>query len=150
MIFRQSDPMSNLQMFYDSDIEGVVFSQDLTQKAFNLQNSPNKHLAFTKDRLFMYSPVFLLRKKSMLTRIFDIQLQRLEEIGLIEFWIERYTYKRNPNIKQRKPSKLRIENIVAAFQICSIMYLISFVVFIFEIISTKRQIVKCFLDYLTH
>lgn len=149
MIFRQWDCMSNLQMFHDSNIEGVLFSQDLTQK-LNLQNSPKKHSAFTKDRLFMYSPVFLLRKKSMLTRIFDIQLKRLEEIGLIEFWIERYTHHRNPNKKQKKPSKLRIENIVAAFQICGIMYLISFGVFIFEIISTKRQIVKCFLDYLTH
>lgn len=142
--------MSNLPILYDKNIEGVALATDLTQKAFNLQNSPRRRLAFTKDRLFMYSPVFLFRKKSMLKEVFDEQIQNLSETGFIEFWMKKYTDHRNVNKKQRQPSKLRMENIEAAFQICGVMYLISFSVFLFELISTKYQSIKYSIDYLTH
>lgn len=142
--------MSNLRLLHDQNIDGVALSQDLSQRAFNLQNSPHRRLAFTKDRLFMYSPIFLLRKKSMLTGIFDEQIVTLQETGLIEFWTEKYIDHRSINKKHREPSTLRIENIAAAFEICAAMHLISFIVFILEIFSMKYRCVKCFLDYLTY
>lgn len=145
-----NDVMSNFPLLYEENIEGVAFSQDLTQKAFNLQNFPHKRLAFTKDRLFMYSPVFLFRKKSMLTEVFDKQLNTLQETGLIDFWIKNYTFHRNQKIKKREPSKLRMENIIAVFEICALMYTISFLVFIFEILSRKCRYIQYILDYITN
>lgn len=141
---------ANLRALYDEDINGVVLGSDISQKAFNLENSPHRRLGFTKDRLFMYSPVFLFRKKSILTEVMNKQLQTLRETGLIEFWTKNYIDDRKAKSKQRQPSKLRMENILAAFHICGIMYLISFIVFIFEVISAKFNRIKSILDYLTY
>lgn len=151
MVLNVSEVMTiNLQTLYDQQIDGVVLASDLSQKAFNLENSPNRRLAFTKDRLFMYSPVFLFRKKSVLTAVFNRQLQTLRETGLIEFWTKNFIDDRKTKSKQREPSKLQMENILAVFQICGIMYLISFVVFILEVISMKYRRVKYILDFLTY
>lgn len=141
---------SNLLILYDENIEGVALSTDLNQRSFNLENSPNRRIAFTRDRLLMYSPVFLYPKKSMLRDAFNNQLLKLRETGLIEFWIRSYGDDRKEKTKQRDPSTLRIENIIAAFEICGILYLISLIVFIFEMISSKCRIIKRALDFLTY
>lgn len=141
---------ANLQTLYDSDIKGVVFSSDLSQKSFNLRNSPNRRLAFSKDRLFMYSPVFFFRKKSILTTEFNEQIQTLRETGLIEFWTKNFIDDRKPESKHTQPTKLKMKNILGAFQICGIMLLISVIVFLLEIISVKFQHIKHILDYFTY
>lgn len=150
MIMNGSSNTANLRSLYDSDINGVVLASDITLKAFNLENSPRRRLGFTKDRLFMYTPVFLFRKKSVLTEVISKELQTLRETGLIESWTKNYIDDRKPKSKHRKPSKLRMESILAAFQICGIMYLISFVVFILEVISVECHRIKRILDYLTY
>lgn len=150
VIFIGNSFVSGLYALYDLNIEGVAVSSDLSQKTFNLKNSPKRRLAFTKDRLFMYSPVFLFRKKSALVNVFDKQLQTLRETGLIEFWIKNYIDERKMTSKQKEPKPLRIDNILAAFQICGVLYLISFVVFILELISAKYRHIKQILDYFTY
>lgn len=143
--------MSNdFPLVYEENFEGVAFINDLTQKAFNMQNFPHKRLAFTKDRVIMYSPVFLFRKKSMLIDVFDNQLHTLQETGLIDFWIKSYTFHRDQKKIKRQPSKLRMQNIRAVFEICAVMYTISFVVFILEILSRKYRYIRYVLDFLTN
>lgn len=150
MLLNGSEMSVNLRSLYDDDIDGVVLASDISQKAFNLENSPHRRLGFTKDRLFMYSPVFLFRKKSVLTTVINKQLQTLRETGLIEFWIKNYIDDRKPRSKQREPTKLRMENILAAFQICGIMYFVSLLVFVLELFSVKYEKVKRVLDYFTY
>lgn len=140
----------NLRTLYDDDINAVVLASDISQKAFNLENSPHRRVGFTRDRLLMYSPVFLFRNKSMLTTVINNELQLLQETGLIEFWTKNYIDDRKPKSKHRKPTKLRMENIVAAFQICGIMYFVSFIVFILEVISVRYHRIKRILDYFTY
>lgn len=148
---RNSDFGRNLPVLFDRDIESTVaLSTDLNQKWFNLKNAPYRRLAFTKDRLFMYSPVFIFRKKSMLTQVFNQQLMTLREAGLIDFWVKNRIDDHKLKFKHREPSKLRMENIIAAFQICGILYFVSFVVFILEIISVKYRRIQLVLDYLTY
>lgn len=150
MLFNGSEMSVNLRSLYNDDINGVVLASDISQKAFNLENSPHRRVGFTKDRLFMYSAVFLFRKRSALTAVIDNQLQTLRETGLIEFWIKRYIDDRKPKSKKQEPTKLQMGNILAAFQICGIMYLISFVVFVFEVISVRFDRIKRILDYITY
>lgn len=140
--------MTNLRSLYDTDINGVAFSTDLVQKAFNLRN-PERRMAFTKDRLFMYSPVFIFRRKSPMTRVFNEQMQTLQEFGLVDFWT-RNRIESPKTVSKNKPSSLELKNILAAFQICGVMYLISFFVFLLEVISVKFQRLKNILDYFTY
>lgn len=142
--------MTNLKELHDSDIDGVGLANHLSWKYFNLVNSPHRRLGFTKDRLLMYSPVFYFRKKSVLKEVFNEQLQRLREIGLTQYWIKKYIDDRIVKRHQREPKRLQIKSIFAAFEICIIFYFISFVVFILEMLSTRCQRIKVFIDFLTY
>lgn len=141
--------MDNLRSFYDNNINGVALATNVLQKAFNFEN-PHRRLGFTKDRLFMYSSVFVFRKKSMLTRVFNEQLQRLLEFGLPEFWKKNRIDEHKVKTKKTEPTKLTLDHILAAFQICGVLYVISFFVFILEVISVKCPRIKYVLDFLTY
>lgn len=86
----------------------------------------------------------------MLTQVFNQQLQFLQEGGLIDFWVKNRIDDRKSKSKYREPSKLQMENIMAAFEICAIMYFISFIVFILEMISVRYRRIQLVLDYLTY
>lgn len=150
IIFAGNSFSTGLYALFDLNVEGVSISSDLSQKAFNLKNSPNRRVAFTKDRIFMYTPVFLFRKKSALVNVFNKQLEILRETGLIEHWIKNYIDERKMMSKQKEPTTLQIDSIRAIFQICAIMYLISIVVFILELVSVKYRRIKEILDYFTY
>lgn len=133
---------------YD-ETDTVAFSTDLAQKSYNLRNT-HRRLAFSKDRLFMFSPVIFFRKKSVLTKEFNNQLEMLREAGLIDYWTKNYIDARKSNSKQREPTKLEMISIMAAFQICGALYLISFIVFILELFSTKSRRIKNLVDFFTY
>lgn len=141
--------MDNLRNFYDSNMNGVALATEVLQKAFNFEN-PLRRLGFTKDRLFMFSSVFVFRKKSMLTRVFNEQLQRLQEFGLPELWKKSRVEEHKVKAKKTEPTKLGMNNVLAAFQICGVLYAVSFFVFILEIISVKFPRIKYVLDFLTY
>lgn len=99
----------------------------------------------------MYSAVFLFRKKSALRTVFNKHLWTLRENGLIDFWTNHFLdHGRKLNDKYRPPTKLRIQNLISVFHICGIMYSISMMVFVLEIIGTKCQHIKQILDYITY
>lgn len=133
----------------NSNVNAVAFTSNLVQKAYNLKN-PQSRLGFTKDRLFMHSTVIVFRKKSVLTTIFNEKLMTLREFGLIDYWMRNSIDDRKSKSKKTEPAQLRLENIVAAFQICGVLYLIGLVVFMLEVISTKCKRVKCILDYFNY
>lgn len=141
--------MKSLREFYDSNVDGVALATDLLQKTFNSEN-PQRHLEFTKNRLSMFSTVFVFRKKSMLRDIFTNQLLRLQEFGLPEFWKNNRVPEGKVKSKKTRPTKLRLVNVLAVFQICGILYFISFVVFVLEILSVKFPRIKYVLDLLTY
>lgn len=148
--FTPGDFSTNLPYLYESNSDGVAFVTDLTQRSFNIKYAPARRLEFTKDRLYMFSPVYLYPKRSLLISVIDHQLQLLREAGLIRFWIATSTDDHKPNPKQREPTKLQIENVLAAFQIVALMYFISFIVFIIEIKCANYPRIKYVIDYLTY
>lgn len=140
-----------LEYFYEhgSDLNWVAFTNDLSYKYFNLLFSPNRRLGITKDRMFMYTPVIYFHKPSVLKDPFNRQLEKYHEAGLIEFWVRKYIDDRK--IKTTKiPSILQMGSLMIFFQIIIIMYVISFIIFVSEVISVRFRRVKCFLDYLTY
>ena len=86
----------------------------------------------------------------MLIPIFNTQLQMIQEAGLIDFWTKNRIDDRKSKYNSREPSKLQMENVIAAFQICGFMCFISLVVFILEVISVKYRWIKSIIDYLTY
>ena len=85
----------------------------------------------------------------MLVPVFNHQLMILREAGLIDLWIGHHIDDRK-SISNREPTKLHMENVIAAFQICGFMCLISFIIFILEIISVKCRRIRLAIEYLTY
>lgn len=135
--------------FYNNNIDGVVLSNHLSLHYFNLVNSPQRRLSFTKDRLFVYFPAILFRKKSILKELFNEEMQKLTQAGLVQLWTTKYMDSRNMKIN-RIPETIQMEHIIGAFYICLALYLVSFITFISEVISVKCRRVKRILDYLTY
>ena len=86
----------------------------------------------------------------MLVPVFNHQIMILREAGLINFWVKNRLDDDKLKPKHRVPSKLQMENIVAAFQICGFMYFISLVVFILEITSVRYRRIQLVIDYMTY
>lgn len=146
-----SSTLMKLRRFHDSDNNGVVVLwSDFILNYFNLVESPYRRLSFTKDRLFMYNLGFYFRKKSLLTPLFNHELTKFDQSGLTRFWISNYMDDRKIKSKYRSNFKGHIENVFGACEICAFMYLISIVVFILEVISTRQSRIRCIIDYLTH
>ena len=148
LIYNDTDFCTNLENLPENATDVVAFSSDVCFRAHNLEHSQHR-LASTKDRLYMYSPTFLFRKKSPLVMEFNVQLQSLQETGLIDYWTRKYIDTRESNAK-KDPTKLEMKSIMAAFQLCGAMYIISFIVFIFELLSVRSKYVKNILDYMTY
>lgn len=139
----------NLQFFEDNKFDGVVFTTRFVQGTFNLNCSRDRRVSFTKNRLFLYNSVIYFPKKSLLVGLFNENLQRLQENGLIDFWTKNYLDLHEVS-KHKEPSKVKIENISMIFKICIGFYCICFVVFILEVISVRCPRIKCVLDYFTY
>lgn len=141
--------MDDFRNFYDSNMNGVILSTEVLQKAFNFYH-PQRRLGFTKNRLSMIPSVFVFRKKSMLTPIFNEHILRLHEFGLPEFWKKKYIEQRTQAKKKTQPTTLGFDSVSAAFRICAVLYLISTVVFILEICSVRCPRIKKVLDFLNY
>lgn len=144
------DGPDQLKEMYDNDVSDVLFSTTLIWKYYNLINPPERRFRYTIDRLFMYCPVFYFTKNSLLKDIFNDKLQLLRETGLLEYWLRKYTDDRKTKPNQRSPEKFGIDTISGPFEICIVMYSISFIVLILEIISVKCRRIKYYLDFLTY
>lgn len=145
-----TDLLTILEDYADSDIDGVVLTNELTQKYFNLVNPTYRRLGLTKDHWMLYSPAFFYPTRSVLKKPFDEKLELFREVGLIKEWIRRFYDSRTKKSNKKGPMKLRIANIMAPFQMYVIMLFISSIVFILEIFSVKCVHVKYFIEFLTY
>lgn len=142
--------MTLLENYTNNEFDGVVFANEISQRYFNLMNPSHNRLAFTNGWI-TYTGSFYYPKETMLKDLFTEHLQRFRENGLITHWTHQFTDVHSSKLPQKvPPMKLRIENILIAFQIVAIMYLISFIVFILEIITVKFHRIRYAIDYLTY
>lgn len=140
-----------MQYYYDNEevpTNSVALTNEFSLNYFNLF-LPGRRLGHTKDRLFTFDNVFYFHKPSMLKDPFNEELYKYHEAGLIRYWIKQYSDTRNIK-EERMASKLEIGNISGAFQICALMYFISFVVSILEVISGRCPRVRYVLEYFTY
>lgn len=143
------DILTKLEQFHDNDINGVVLSNYMSWEYFNLINSPRRRLGFTLDRLFMYCPAFFFPKKSVLKRVFNKELLRLQEMGLIEHWMKKYMDKRKM-IPNQHPQQFQMSHFSAAFEISFVLYLISMFIFILELLSYRNLRIKIVIEWLNY
>lgn len=151
LIIRNSESVKVLEDYHDHNngTNTVAIANDISFKYFNQKNFQRRRLGFTKDRLIMFTNVFYYQRWSVLKDLFDHSVKRLHQNGLVKIWAGKY-YGRKLKPIQKKATSLEIENLFAVLQICAIMYLISFMVFIIEVISRRHRRLRYILDYFTY
>lgn len=140
---------AQLRYYYEhsNEINGVIIASDLIYRYYNLV-SPNRRLSYTKDRLFMYTVVYYFPKQSPFEDLFNVKLQNLKDAGILSHYTAKYDDHKSKNYKP--PQRFQMDSLFPILEICAIMYLISFVVFVLEIISTNYRRIKYCIDYLTY
>lgn len=143
------NPLERLRYLHDSGLKGVILTNDIAPKYFNLVNYPNRRLSFTKNRIFMYTPTLFYQKKSIFKDPYDIQLGRIRAAGLVDKLISNYTDNRKSRA-HREPSQIKVEHIYGCFEICGLMLTMSLGVFILELMSGAHCRIQKFLDFFTY
>lgn len=139
-----------LQKFHDGNDNGVILWSDLAVNYFNLINFPHRRLSFTKDRLYMMRMAAFFRNKSMLKGLFNEKFRQFFDSGLTQFWCKAYLDDRHIKSFQNPPPILHIENIIGILQICALIYLVSLIVFVLEMISVRYPRIRYIIDYFTY
>lgn len=143
------NPLERLRYLHDSGIKAVILTNDLAKNYFNLVNYPHRRLSFTKNRIFMYTPALFYQKKSIFKDPYDIQLGRIRAAGLVDILVSNYADNRKSRA-YREPSKIKVEHIFGSFEICGLMLMISFGVFILELMSETHYHIQKILDFFTY
>lgn len=136
---------------YNKELSGAVYCNDFQVKYFNLLNAPVV-LQMTKDRLFLMSVVIYFNNVSVLQPIFDDEMLALDDSGLIRYWIRQFIDERSQSksYTQRIPKKLTIQNVLAIFEICSVLLVICLLVFVLEKVGVRFKWVKRAIESVTY
>lgn len=123
----------------------------LTNFDFNYNSKKNAlHYRFAySQNVFRFPIGFLVKKASYLRPEFDYQINKHLSNGLIKHWIGDYE-KVFVHIDSKEPSKLTVQELSGAFQMCLIFYGFSIFVFFIEVLSVKIDCVKTILNWLTY
>lgn len=136
---------------YNKELSGAVYCNDFQVKYFNLLNAPVV-LQMTKDRLFLMSVVIYFNNVSILQPIFDQEMMALDDSGLIRYWIGQFIDQRSQSksYTQRIPKKLTIQNVLAIFEICSVLMVICLLVFVLEKVGMRFKWLKKLIESITY
>lgn len=143
-----SDETTGLQKISSGEWEGVFLTNDFIAGYFNMKSKTK--IETTHDKVRIASPVFYFQKTSILTAMFNQKIEICQESGLILHWHAEYSQKQKKKNKNKSPKKLEIVNILAMIQISAVLCLVSFIVFIMELVSPANQNIRRFLDFLTY
>lgn len=134
-------------------MDGVSFTTEILVNRFNRKQSPDRRLEFTKDQLFPLTAVFYFSKNSTLIQYpFNKLIRLYQESGLITYWTRKYADKFNSKSKfdKRKLTKLDFDNILGAVKIYGALSIISFIVFVMEMLKSRYAIIDRIVEYFTY
>lgn len=132
----------------DEEFRGVYLTHGRAISFENMQSLRQQKILRTREHMQMLPMSILLRKHSCLRRSFDYHVSAFQTSGLIDHWEDMY-----PDavkiIPDKNPKKLKIGQIVGVIEVCAVLYTISLLIFIFELITLKQGKIKKIIDYFT-
>lgn len=119
-----------------SSMEQVLF--------FNKMNYKNMTLTICKEYLFTFQYGIYFRKNSYLEQVFNERISMLKSNGLIDFWASDFMSATFLNIKIRdaSPRKLKLEQLMGAFEVLYMGCAVGFAILLFELLSKCLRLKK--------
>lgn len=101
---------------------------------------PDKQIQLMKERLFSNPFALYVKKDPSLVKRLDAHVKNLVSSGLVDYWMAKNMGGENIKIHPQKvPEKLTLSQLEAIFFICAVLYVISILVFVFELIIWRFQ-----------
>lgn len=144
-----SGQTASLQNLTDDDFDGAYQTISQSVDYFNLLNFPKPSVLKTKQNIQMMPMCMYYRKHSCLLKPFNDQINLYSSSGLIAFWASGFSKTRHNKNGQMEEKKLSINQISGLITVCSVLLVISIIVFIFELISTSHEAVRKLIDFFT-
>ncbi|XP_062539198.1 uncharacterized protein LOC134207507 [Armigeres subalbatus] len=109
-------------------------------------------LRSSRDSISSYPMAIYYPKRTFLVRILDRMIGRIETAGLVNFWVRRYgNYNFFPRkIDHTQPTAIRIEQLLGCFECICVQWMISFGVFVLELLSLRFPCIRRILEFLTN
>ena len=129
---------------FEEDVRNFMRRQDFITVSTNLEvSNPLYKGRFDSLEVFCYHPVFLVRRDHYAYAQLNERITRLFETGLIFKWLSdvqyNYYYKGETDFALKdvvkKPESLNVHNIVVAFIVLGIGYVVSLFVLVCEILA---------------
>ncbi|XP_053677921.1 uncharacterized protein LOC128728323 [Anopheles nili] len=124
--------------------------------AYNNKLKRRKHLGkkiyVTRESITFFPLTIYYPKKSFLTQVFDHEIKKIIQSGIINFWVRNYgdydlDTGRRTSQTATSPRKLTLKHMVGAYQILLGVHLLAIIVFLFELASIRIVIIRRLLEF---
>lgn len=143
--------ISSLDKYKDGSFDGIMMIGEEVVDYYNLKNFPNFKVLKTKEHINQVSYSIYFYKHSCLTREFNRQIHLYTSNGFVEVWTRGFTktYRMNYKADGSARKAISFNQINGLIIVCAFMYLISFIIFAFELMSSKHDSIKRIMDFFT-
>lgn len=105
------------------------------------------------DEIVAMNPVAVyFRKNSHLVEVFNRKLRMLKAAGLVEYWTNKFLEKKYLRVKDepKGPKKLNLKTLSGGFGLVVLGWLISFLVFAYEVTKVKFKMLFKLIKTFSH
>lgn len=151
-----SGNLSELENLRSSSFQGVYMSTSAAISEYNMRNFRKGHILMADDKVLLLPYSIFFRKHSCLVNAINWEINKYTSNGLISRWTSDLTHEkqikeviRNEQLQMQTPKKISLQQIRGVFIICALMYLISGVVFVMELLTVKFEFIRVLFDFCT-
>ncbi|XP_058127322.1 uncharacterized protein LOC131291006 [Anopheles ziemanni] len=104
----------------------------------------------TRDSVTLFPVTIYYQKQSMLTNVFDSEVRKISQSGLMHFWVRNYgdyDFHTNPADAAVGPKKLTNAHLAGAYQIFIVALLVSCLMLLVEHVSMRVHIFQSVLEF---
>uniref|UniRef100_A0A182PTG0 Ionotropic glutamate receptor L-glutamate and glycine-binding domain-containing protein n=1 Tax=Anopheles epiroticus TaxID=199890 RepID=A0A182PTG0_9DIPT len=128
----------------------VVCPQDMVAYNNRLTKRTGRPIQVTRESITLFPLSIYYPKKSCLTALFDRQVGRIVQSGLVDLWVRNYgdydfEESRRESSSGGEPSKLTLVHLAGAYQLLVGMHTLAMVVFLLELLSLRLPRLRAFL-----
>lgn len=124
-----------------------------TLSSYNKLHFRERPVLRTKERIFFIPYTIYFQKNSVLVKAFNVQIENLLSNGLISTWVSQFVDEDlaqiHPTTDSAATKPLTVHQLGGIFIITIILYFLSLLVFVFEVLSTKSRFIRKIVEYLT-
>uniref|UniRef100_A0AAG5DNK1 Ionotropic glutamate receptor L-glutamate and glycine-binding domain-containing protein n=1 Tax=Anopheles atroparvus TaxID=41427 RepID=A0AAG5DNK1_ANOAO len=117
---------------------------------FRKRTLGGKPIHVTRDSITRFPVTIYYQPKSLLTNVFDREVRKLDQSGLMHFWVRNYgDYDFQTRLEGGggDPKKLTNSHLAGAYQIFVVALLLSVLVFVVELVSVRVRSLRIVLDF---